>query len=226
MVRGLGRLLCGGVMWWWSILSDGDDGGDFPGNEPFHLPLHPLPAFPKSQVMSSRFLPYDNIVTDAVLSLDEDTVLSTTEVSITPKERLQALRAVASNQKMPWPLSPLPWTSPKPFSKPPAQTVLINPIPVSTLPPPGTSMRAFLSLFPLLIGSSFAWLCLTFFFRNFFVFKQHSCGQVCRGTKGRREGAPASCFLKTSPSRLCLSPILQAPVWACVASLREHYSGL
>lgn len=34
-----------------------------------------------SQVMSSRFLPYDNIVTDAVLSLDEDTVLSTTEVS-------------------------------------------------------------------------------------------------------------------------------------------------
>lgn len=32
------------------------------------------------QVMSSRFLPYDSIVTDAVLSLDEDTVLSTTEV--------------------------------------------------------------------------------------------------------------------------------------------------
>lgn len=34
------------------------------------------------QVMSSRFLPYDNIGTDAVLSLDEDTVLSTTEVRI------------------------------------------------------------------------------------------------------------------------------------------------
>lgn len=32
--------------------------------------------------MSSRFLPYDNIVTDAVLSLDEDTVLSTTEVRV------------------------------------------------------------------------------------------------------------------------------------------------
>ena len=31
--------------------------------------------------MSSRFLPYANIITDAVLSLDEDTVLSTTEVS-------------------------------------------------------------------------------------------------------------------------------------------------
>ncbi|KAK1879942.1 Exostosin-1b [Dissostichus eleginoides] len=31
-------------------------------------------------VMSSRFLPYETIVTDAVLSLDEDTVLSTTEV--------------------------------------------------------------------------------------------------------------------------------------------------
>ncbi|KAK2095367.1 hypothetical protein P7K49_026783 [Saguinus oedipus] len=31
-------------------------------------------------VMSSRFLPYDIIITDAVLSLDEDTVLSTTEV--------------------------------------------------------------------------------------------------------------------------------------------------
>lgn len=30
--------------------------------------------------MSSRFLPYSTIVTDAVLSLDEDTVLSTTEV--------------------------------------------------------------------------------------------------------------------------------------------------
>ncbi|XP_007516712.1 exostosin-1 isoform X2 [Erinaceus europaeus] len=34
----------------------------------------------ESKVMSSRFLPYDIIVTDAVLSLDEDTVLSTTEV--------------------------------------------------------------------------------------------------------------------------------------------------
>lgn len=34
------------------------------------------------QVMSSRFLPYDNIGTDAVLSLDEDTVLSTTEVRV------------------------------------------------------------------------------------------------------------------------------------------------
>ncbi|KAL8181679.1 UNVERIFIED_CONTAM: Exostosin-1 [Gekko kuhli] len=33
----------------------------------------------ESKVMSSRFLPYENIVTDAVLSLDEDTVLSTTE---------------------------------------------------------------------------------------------------------------------------------------------------
>uniref|UniRef100_A0A8C1YPY5 Exostosin glycosyltransferase 1a n=1 Tax=Cyprinus carpio TaxID=7962 RepID=A0A8C1YPY5_CYPCA len=34
----------------------------------------------ESKVMSSRFLPYDNIRTDAILSLDEDTVLSTTEV--------------------------------------------------------------------------------------------------------------------------------------------------
>lgn len=32
--------------------------------------------------MSSRFLPYETIVTDAVLSLDEDTVLSTTEVCV------------------------------------------------------------------------------------------------------------------------------------------------
>lgn len=31
-------------------------------------------------MISSRFLPYDTIPTDAVLSLDEDTVLSTTEV--------------------------------------------------------------------------------------------------------------------------------------------------
>ncbi|XP_037119124.1 exostosin-1b [Syngnathus acus] len=34
----------------------------------------------ENKVMSSRFLPYEAIVTDAVLSLDEDTVLSTTEV--------------------------------------------------------------------------------------------------------------------------------------------------
>ncbi|MED6287144.1 Exostosin-1a [Characodon lateralis] len=34
----------------------------------------------ESKVISSRFLPYDAIPTDAVLSLDEDTVLSTTEV--------------------------------------------------------------------------------------------------------------------------------------------------
>ncbi|XP_048849589.1 exostosin-1b [Brienomyrus brachyistius] len=33
-----------------------------------------------SKAMSSRFQPYETIVTDAVLSLDEDTVLSTTEV--------------------------------------------------------------------------------------------------------------------------------------------------
>ncbi|KAG9283741.1 exostosin-1a [Astyanax mexicanus] len=49
---------------------------------------HRWPATPQpvvviegeSKVMSSRFLPYSSIVTDAVLSLDEDTVLSTTEV--------------------------------------------------------------------------------------------------------------------------------------------------
>ncbi|XP_051518999.1 exostosin-1b-like [Myxocyprinus asiaticus] len=34
----------------------------------------------ESKVMSSRFQPYDSIITDTVLSLDEDTVLSTTEV--------------------------------------------------------------------------------------------------------------------------------------------------
>lgn len=34
------------------------------------------------QVINSRFLPYNTIPTDAVLSLDEDTVLSTTEVSL------------------------------------------------------------------------------------------------------------------------------------------------
>lgn len=34
----------------------------------------------ENKVMSSRFLPYETMVTDAVLSLDEDTVLSTTEV--------------------------------------------------------------------------------------------------------------------------------------------------
>lgn len=44
------------------------------------FPSPPCLGYP--QVMSSRFLPYDNIVTDAVLSLDEDTVLSTTEVRV------------------------------------------------------------------------------------------------------------------------------------------------
>lgn len=34
----------------------------------------------ENKVMSSRFQPYDSIISDAVLSLDEDTVLSTTEV--------------------------------------------------------------------------------------------------------------------------------------------------
>uniref|UniRef100_W5LPL7 Exostosin glycosyltransferase 1b n=1 Tax=Astyanax mexicanus TaxID=7994 RepID=W5LPL7_ASTMX len=34
----------------------------------------------ENKVMSSRFQPYESIITDAVLSLDEDTVLSTTEV--------------------------------------------------------------------------------------------------------------------------------------------------
>lgn len=47
------------------------------------------------QVMSSRFLPYDNIITDAVLSLDEDTVLSTTEVRMVPREQGGALQADA-----------------------------------------------------------------------------------------------------------------------------------
>lgn len=73
--------------------------------------------------MSSRFLPYDNIITDAVLSLDEDTVLSTTEVSSLTKEGRSALRAVASNPKVPAPLLPLPWPSPKRFSKLPAELV-------------------------------------------------------------------------------------------------------
>uniref|UniRef100_A0A665TGB5 Exostosin-1a-like n=1 Tax=Echeneis naucrates TaxID=173247 RepID=A0A665TGB5_ECHNA len=46
----------------------------------------PTPSVPviviegESKVIGSRFLPYDTIPTDAVLSLDEDTVLSTTEV--------------------------------------------------------------------------------------------------------------------------------------------------
>ncbi|XP_035271247.1 exostosin-1b isoform X1 [Anguilla rostrata] len=46
-------------------------------------PSTPVPVIViegESKVMSSRFQPYETIVTDAVLSLDEDTVLSTTEV--------------------------------------------------------------------------------------------------------------------------------------------------
>lgn len=45
--------------------------------------------------MSSRFLPYDNIITDAVLSLDEDTVLSTTEVRMAPEDPAGPLQAGA-----------------------------------------------------------------------------------------------------------------------------------
>lgn len=110
--------------------------------------------------MSSRFLPYDNIVTDAVLSLDEDTVLSTTEVSVTPEAW-----AVGSSDSRPNPqgaaLFPVPWPKRIHFSRLPAELVLINSVPVSTLPPPGTLMRASSPLFSLLIGSSFAWLFLT-----------------------------------------------------------------
>lgn len=48
--------------------------------------IHCVCIFCKSyQVISSRFLPYDTIPTDAVLSLDEDTVLSTTEVRLLPE---------------------------------------------------------------------------------------------------------------------------------------------
>uniref|UniRef100_A0A8C4TI21 Exostosin glycosyltransferase 1b n=1 Tax=Erpetoichthys calabaricus TaxID=27687 RepID=A0A8C4TI21_ERPCA len=46
-------------------------------------PATPVPVVViegENKVMSSRFQPYDTIVTDAILSLDEDTVLSTTEV--------------------------------------------------------------------------------------------------------------------------------------------------
>lgn len=79
--------------------------------------------------MSSRFLPYDNIVTDAVLSLDEDTVLSTTEVSATPEE------LVAPNPEVPALLSPVLWPDRNHVSQVPAELVLINPVPVRTLHP-------------------------------------------------------------------------------------------
>ncbi|XP_061520114.1 exostosin-1b [Phycodurus eques] len=48
-----------------------------------HWPATSVPVIViegENKVMSSRFFPYETIVTDAVLSLDEDTVLSTTEV--------------------------------------------------------------------------------------------------------------------------------------------------
>ncbi|KAK6323615.1 exostosin-1b [Coregonus clupeaformis] len=48
-----------------------------------HWPATSVPVIViegENKVMSSRFLPYETMVTDAVLSLDEDTVLSTTEV--------------------------------------------------------------------------------------------------------------------------------------------------
>lgn len=53
------------------------------------------------QVMSSRFLPYDTIPTDAVLSLDEDTVLSTTEVR-QPQKPLKTSTTVIVLIKSSW----------------------------------------------------------------------------------------------------------------------------
>lgn len=41
------------------------------------------------------------------------------------------------------------------------RVILINPVSGSTLPPPGTLMRAFPPLFSQLIGCSFAWLGFT-----------------------------------------------------------------
>lgn len=104
--------------------------------------------------MSSRFLPYDNIVTDAVLSLDEDTVLSTTEVSWQ-----WALRAVAPNPEVPALLPPVLWPDQNYVSRVPTKLVLINSVPVHTLPPRNPE-EASSPLFSL-IGSSFAWLYLT-----------------------------------------------------------------
>lgn len=67
--------------------------------------------------MSSRFLPYDNIITDAVLSLDEDTVLSTTEVNahLWGAGSEWALWAVTPNLKVPALLFPVPWLNQKHF---------------------------------------------------------------------------------------------------------------
>lgn len=110
--------------------------------------------------MSSRFLPYDNIVTDAVLSLDEDTVLSTTEVSAHLRSWQWALRAGAPHFEVPALLSPVLRPDGNPASHVPAELVLINPVPVHTLHPwhpEGASSPSF----SLLIGASFAWLYLT-----------------------------------------------------------------
>lgn len=68
-------------------------GQNFPDSKTLMLLLHaPNLTSLIPQVMSSRFLPYDNIITDAVLSLDEDTVLSTTEVRMVPGEQGGAVR--------------------------------------------------------------------------------------------------------------------------------------
>jgi hypothetical protein len=76
---------------------------------------------PTLQVMSSRFLPYDNIITDAVLSLDEDTVLSTTEVRTTPEEWVGPLQVDAPSSQVVTLLWPMPLWDWKHFSKPPAE---------------------------------------------------------------------------------------------------------
>lgn len=49
---GNGSLLCREVTWWWSVLCEVDDGGNFPENKTVHLPLFSpipslLPAFPR-----------------------------------------------------------------------------------------------------------------------------------------------------------------------------------
>lgn len=111
------------------------------------------------------------------------------------KERAWALQAGVPNPKGPaFPL-PLPWLTWKPFSKLPAQSVLINLVPDSTLPPPGTWWGHF---FPPFVFSA-NWLLICMAVPHLspppcppFVFQQHSCGHVCRakGSSGGGGGEP------------------------------------
>lgn len=137
--------------------------------------------------MSSRFLPYDNIVTDAVLSLDEDTVLSTTEVSATPEAW-----AVGSSDSRPSPQG----ASAFPCALAKEDTFFTTSCragfnQLSSCEHLATPWHPDEGIFPFVFSANWLLICMAVphlsapACPHFFVSKQHSRWQVCRRTNGR-----------------------------------------